>query len=501
MQVGKRVFSRLIICQISAMFTVMGRYSLLFLICLVGLGACEMHGRVVARGGGDAPAGNKEKCSDCGMPRHVTPDQSPDSCKELDEAHKFGEVVTAYKEKATVVYVYNFSHNPALRRFYKIVRKDDNLDIQQVNMNREKVRLKSDVYLKIVNVNRFLYQIAQGDTAAGLDIRPSDLFNHPYLTDTTQMSFKGGAANAEALPKDSNARLTEIDSLMRCLHEMNNELLADILNAYNPCVVFRCCDLQWMVNYTKLANQLLEIRLKAASYGMKNLPMNLPRETDLRKAVVMANNLVRSNQQVLYPLPTNGSYVDVHFNIQTNDSVCNYFSIPPDHQAPMQYEVPIMRKWIISFSGGAFVGLSSSLQNPTYAWQQIPDNTNTVQDTGKYALIQNGLSLPPYGLTALCHLQYRGGRSFGLGFSAGIGLSVGSHVTGDGMGGVSVFLGNMRQCVVTAGILGTEVNQLTNQWQTVANKGILYVSPPPIHYYQEFKTGLFLSFTYTPGHQ
>jgi hypothetical protein len=483
------------------MFTVMRRYPLLFLICLMGLGACKMHGRAVSRGGGGTPGGDRENCSDCVLPgRHVIPDPTPDSCKELDEAHQFGEVVTAYTDK-TVVYVYNFSHNPALRRFYKIVRKENHLDVQPVNMNWQKVKLKDDVYLKIVNANRFLYDVGQGDTAAGWDILPKDLFNHSYLTDTTQMNFKMSNDNSGVDTRNPQANLREIEYLTQCLHKMNNELIADILNAYSPCVVFRCCDPQWMADYTKLANQLLEIRLKAASYGMKNLPVNLPTETDLRNAVVLANNLVKWNQQVEFPLTANGSYVDVHFTIRMNDSVRAYFSLPVDQQPVMQYELPILRKWIISFSGGPFVGLSSSLQKPTYSWQQIPDNTNTVQDTGRYALLENGLSLPPYGLTALCHLQYRAGRSFGLGFSAGVGMSVAPHITGDVMGGVSVFLGNMRQCVLTAGFLGTAVNQLTNQWQTVANKGILYVSPPPIHYYKEFGTGMFLSFTYTPGHQ
>jgi hypothetical protein len=488
------------------MFTVMRRYPLLLLICLVGFGACKVHGRAVSRGGGGTPGGDRENCSNCVLPgRHVIPDPSPDPCKELDAAHQFGEVVTAYTDN-TVVYVYDFSNDPALRRFYKIVLKDKKLDVQQVNMNTETVAgRKKEVYLKIVNVNRFLYDVGQGDTAAGWDVLPKDLFNHSYLTDTTQMNFKGSTDNVGAdtsgLHEQWKKNLREIEYLTRCLHKMNNELIADILNAYSPCVVFRCCDSQWMADYTKLANQLLEIRLKAASYGMKNLPVNLPTETDLRKAVVLANNLVKWNQQVEFPLTANGSYVDVHFNIRMNDSVRAYFSLQVDQQPVMQYELPILRKWIISFSGGPFVGLSSSLQKPTYAWQQIPDNTNTVQDTGRYALIKNGLSLPPYGLTALCHLQYRAGRSFGLGFSAGVGLSVAPHVTGDVMGGVSVFLGNMRQCVVTAGVLGTGVDQLTNQWQTVANKGILYVSPPPVHYYKEFGTGLFLSFTYTPGHQ
>jgi hypothetical protein len=480
------------------MFTVMRRYPIFLLICLTGLGACKVHGRAVSRGGGGTPGVAKEKCSDCVLPRHVTNSNS-DPCQDLDSANRFGEVISTYT-KNTVVYVYDFSANPARRRFYKIVRDADSLYIQQVNMNTETVvGRKKELYLKIVNVNRFLYDVGQGDTAAGWDVLPKDLFNHSYVTDTTQMNFKGSLDSAGADAKNP-AHLGEIEYLTRCLHKMNNELIADILNAYSPCVVFRCCDSQWMVDYTKLANQLLEIRLKAASYGMKNLPVNLPTETDLRKEVVLANNLVKWNQQVEFPLTANGSYVDVHFNVRTNDSVRAYFSLPVDQQPVIQYEVPVCCKWIISFSGGPFVGLGSGLKNKTYAWQQIPDNTNTVQDTGRYTLIENGFTLPPFGLTALLHLQNRMSRAFGLGFSAGVGVSFAPNITGDVMGGLSAILGNMKQCVITAGILGTEVNQLTNQWQNVLTNKILYVSPPPIHYYKEFKTGLFLSFTYTPGH-
>lgn len=66
------------------------------------------------------------------------------------------------------------------------------------------------------------------------------------------------------------------------------------------------------------------------------------------------------------------------------------------------------------------------------------------------------------------------------------------------LGGVSLFFGDLRQFTITGGFVGMQVNQLTKNYQTIADNQVIYKSRPDIQYYKEFKVGGFISLTYTP---
>ena len=164
---------------------------------------------------------------------------------------------------------------------------------------------------------------------------------------------------------------------------------------------------------------------------------------------------------------------------------------------PLQIQIPIVGKPFVSFSSGSFIALGKNMQNKTYAWQETVGNNNTV-DSSKYTLVESGYTLPPMGFCALGNLEWKISRSFGLGGSAGVGLSIEKSPRLAYLGGVSLFFGDMRQFTITGGFAGMQVNKLSNNFQTVSDNQTIYSSKPNIDYYKEFKVGGFISLTYTP---
>ena len=316
-------------------------------------------------------------------------------------------------------------------------------------------------------------------------------------------------------------------------------------DAYNPCYVFPCCDPNDTLQFEYLADRLDSIQENAAIYvnafdnasqelqqlqsnkqpksdSLKNdsvqkattykntigtygwivsLLANLPSEPDIRKAIVFVNNMVQRNIQELYPLNTEGSYLDLTINIRTKDSIIQFFSIPLYNDPPLHYRLPILHKPFITFSAGPFVGPDTRLKNKTYAWQAIPDNTNAVQPGSSYILVENGYTELPFGFCLYGNLQWRLFRNLGIGPSGGIGLTVQSHATITPLAGGSLFLGNIGQLVITGGVMGLGINTLSNQWKDVYTLQTVYSAPQPLSYYKEFKFGAFFSITYTPLHQ
>jgi hypothetical protein len=191
--------------------------------------------------------------------------------------------------------------------------------------------------------------------------------------------------------------------------------------------------------------------------------------------------------------------LDLTISIATKDSILKVKSAEPIPQyyrtTPIQ--IPIIGKTFVSFSSGSFIALGKNLQNKTYAWQETLGNNNTVVDSS-YTLVESGYTLPPMGFCALGNLEWKVTRSFGLGGSAGVGLSIEKSPRLAYLGGLSMFFGDLRQFTITGGFVGMQVNQITKNYQTVADNQVIYTSKPNVEYYKEFKVGGFISFTYTP---
>ena len=232
--------------------------------------------------------------------------------------------------------------------------------------------------------------------------------------------------------------------------------------------------------------------------AMNDLLASLPTDKELKKIVVFLRNMVEQNNSYTSDyISLNGDLLDLTINITTKDSVIKYFSIPEYKNPPINIQIPIIRKPLVSFSSGSFVALGTYLQNKTYAWKETVGNNN-VANSSQYTLVESGYTLPPMGFCALGNIEWRLCRSFGLGGSAGVGLSIEKNPRLAYLAGVSLLFGDSRQFTFTGGFVGMQVNKLTNNFQSIADNQIIYTSQPNIQYYQEFRIGAFISLTYTP---
>lgn len=225
---------------------------------------------------------------------------------------------------------------------------------------------------------------------------------------------------------------------------------------------------------------------------------NLPSDQELRKVIVYLRNMVETNNtHTSDHISLNGNMLDITINIASKDSIFKHFSIPEYKVKPIQILIPIIGKPFVSFGSGSFIALGKNLQNKTYAWQEIVGNNNTASDS-TYKLVESGYTLPLMGICALGNLEWKVSRSFGLGCSFGVGLSIEKTPRLAYLGGVSIFFGDLRQFTTTFGFVGMQVDRLTNNFQTIENNQVIYKTRPDIQYYKEFKVGTFVSLTYTP---
>ncbi|MCF0051649.1 putative Ig domain-containing protein [Dyadobacter sp. LJ53] len=150
------------------------------------------------------------------------------------------------------------------------------IQTKPVDMNTEELLGKNHVQFLITNVNRFFYDISIGNEVQTFDSNPPELFREfviggGILTNllTTFKNEVGetapgvNAASANGEPgmrkkKDLDNLIEKIESFMRRF----NQLQADKLKAYNPCVYFNCCIIR---DYASIANDLLEIKVELAT--------------------------------------------------------------------------------------------------------------------------------------------------------------------------------------------------------------------------------------------
>jgi len=230
----------------------------------------------------------------------------------------------------------------------------------------------------------------------------------------------------------------------------------------------------------------------------KYLIANLPSEEMLRELIIFVNNMVAQNYiHTKDYISLNGNMLDLTLSISSKDSsvVKKLTDIKVNEHIPIQ--IPIIWKPFVSFSSGSFIATGSHLQNKTYEWQETVGNNNTA-NSDSYTLVESGYTSPPMGFSALGNLQLKLCRSFGIGGSFGVGLTIENSPRLAYLVGGSLFFGDLRQLAITGGVAGMQVNKLTNNFQSITDNQVIYTSKPDIQYYNEFKVGGFISLTYTP---
>jgi hypothetical protein len=190
-------------------------------------------------------------------------------CYVSDYKQNFGENVEFYDEN-TVVYVYDFNADAARRRVFKFTKnKSGTLERDIVNFNTEHLNAKSDAYFRVVNVNRFLYDIIFSDSVVHLSSDPNSLFSRLFIGDSNLMGglldvFTNDIKSTQG--KTSELIVTVFERLsarIRCYLKSYNEIQARVLDAYNPCAGFPCCGPEITKIFSTLLDLLAEIQSDA----------------------------------------------------------------------------------------------------------------------------------------------------------------------------------------------------------------------------------------------
>lgn len=534
----------------------------------------------------------------------------------------FGEDSWTYTNDK-VVYILDFENQGQDPSFYKIFKRlndkkgdaknkpfepcngldgcieKDGLYLVNLETGREKLQSKSRVEFKVVNVNKFRYNVSVFDSAAIFDSDVPFLFTDLFLgskdgtlgkliqTYTSNLSAHDKVESLEITDK-LNQLLSRIDCFYRNLSSIQNF----ILNSIGRCNHFPCCP-EHQDLYLGVAKDLLNLRAEIASILELEAPALMKELKDmettfenckkadaiqqeinkLRQEVKREKALLKPDQKVIDEkedsialkdktvqellkgetcldlsvmrrnISAKRSELAPYLNLQimldslpsdaqiqklilrVNSITKNAFKyvnhIPQlrglsqkidiriEAKEPMHkldpsstsdsfhyvLDIPIINKWLVSFSSGAFIGFGEDIQPKTYNFRAIPITGFNVDSSKKYELVESGFDEIPYGFAALSNLQYQIDRGFGLGVSVGVGITVEKKPKPAYLGGLSLSFGRERQLVLTGGAMFTPVSIL----KPTVSKDFLYDNDTyQIEYYDDLRVGGFVSITYTP---
>jgi hypothetical protein len=477
-------------------------------------------------------------------------------------------------------------------------RPDDFLSISNVNFNNEVLQSNKNVQFKVVNINRFIYDVAITDTLVDFDSSPSPLLRQLFIGDSAGIMgslLNTFSTNINTSIQSKGSPDDEKYSDIECFIRGINSLKATALQAFNPCSQFPCCAPN-NTDFNNLANKLTAIkadlaaqeyefnalkkelsniqdkasscksndkqiisanqaldRLKAirqesltatqkdslnnklpdqlkvlifnkcrASYAdsldkqiaklktelepyrnLAELNAGLPLEDELRKLTVFINNMTDQNQTYSSDyINLRGNRIDLNLTIKTKETIAQNFSIPT-YNNKTNIEIPVIRNPFVSFSTGSFIGIGDNLRNKRYTWQELPVN-NTVTPTSNsttpsnYKLVESDYTPPVAGFAALANFETKLSRNFAIGGSGGVGLTIEKNPRLSYIAGGSVFLGDLRQFAITFGVACMQVNELKNNFKTIADDEIVYTTKVDIEYTKQFKVGGIIAITYTP---
>ena len=189
--------------------------------------------------------------------------EKKDCPANMDFEHKFGEDVLRYR-KNTIVYIYDFNKDPSKRGFYKVVKKENVLKASVANFNNETLRPKNRLSFKVLNINRFMYDVAIADSVIHFDSEPSALFTRMFLGDSTLLGslMNTFTSNSTKIQSAEGDVINRIKENLSCFVQKYNWLQNKMLDAYDPCGTFFCC---YSIDYLDLANNLASIRTDAVT--------------------------------------------------------------------------------------------------------------------------------------------------------------------------------------------------------------------------------------------
>ena len=182
------------------------------------------------------PLSNPTPNNDC---TDIVFTEGNDNCITPDQSNNYGLDPGDF-EKSDVIYVYDFNKITTKRRFYKITKDETSLHTNRINLTKETLKPNKQVWIKLNNVNRFMYDASVEDTLVDYYSEPSALFNRMFLGDSS--SLLGTLMNNFATKAQSNDQLEETRKDINCFYVMFTKLQTEMIKAYNPCETFYCCN-------------------------------------------------------------------------------------------------------------------------------------------------------------------------------------------------------------------------------------------------------------------
>jgi hypothetical protein len=236
------------------------------------------------------------------------------------------------------------------------------------------------------------------------------------------------------------------------------------------------------------------LKSKIESYGTLIETITEEKIIDL---VHFQNNFISQNFEYIYPTiyPTgNQLKLTVDINPNASDDLKKWLTMPLSAEQ-FAIDLRVKNKWFYSFSTGPFLSAGSSFRPETYGWQKQPTG-NTINEESKYKLVATGREGLPVGIAAFANLGTKFSDFYGLGFSVGAGASIADKTNIAYFAGITQFFGQNQHINLTLGVSILQTKELKSAlYPDIGNT--LYDTPLDLEYSKKFKTGFFISLSYS----
>ncbi len=227
---------------------------------------------------------------------------SPPECQTYSYKNDFGILPDDIDDK-TIFLVYDFYpantnivHQGVL---YKVYKDGKEVKTEPVNINKRSLPGYKKMYLKVVNINRFIYDISTSRSVTNFESEPPILFRRLFLGDSTSLTpIIGYFLNVKKGMEPFEDNSTAYDNLIQSLTELNDMLIKikqKISSIYSECESFPCCKEKWQaVTYTDVMKKILEVKFNIAALRTEYLNY----QNDSLQAERKLNKCIEDNKSV-----------------------------------------------------------------------------------------------------------------------------------------------------------------------------------------------------------
>ncbi|MGQ7944165.1 hypothetical protein [Flavobacterium sp. WC2509] len=422
-----------------------------------------------------------------------------------------------------------------------------------------KVQYNKPFRLKVINVNRYLYNVKATFDDEFLVSNEPELFKKLFKGEGFDMSLLTGLATSDAeAAAGFMGQDDETKKLLASYLEFKkkyNALLSNYINAYSVCLPepVPCCEeKKGAENFKQLSEELATLNINNLAVSIEvttNLSQAEKDKTDLtaklEKAaakekpgiqkklqdntneitkltaqklilaelskiladitddklsilVLFDNNFIAENYQIAFPaVYPKGDNLIFGLDIEPNNNeVTKKLVNVPLKEIHLKDDLRVRNKWFYSFSTGPFVGLGEKFREDEYGWQAQPGTSGVIDDTSSYKIISNGRSGLPIGISAMANYGVKLSNFYGLGGSIGVGATINENVHPAYFFGVTNFFGQDKQFNVTLGLAFIETEKLKKDlYPGIGTQ--LYNAPIDLEYTKKMEEGFFVALSYT----